>query len=173
VVRKIYFEPYTQQTTREEDKVMRKRYWIGMMAIAVLIGVYSYSYAVISALKITSFNINNGDGNTTSRGVILNNTVEGSASEYRASESQTFVSAYWKPYSSAPKLTLSVGNGTKTVYFQVRDKLKRVSNIARDTILFNISTTPTQGVSSGQSSSGASSTGKTDRREMEPMKPAN
>jgi hypothetical protein len=36
-----------------------------------------------------------------------NNTVEGSASEYRASESQTFVSAYWKPYSSAPTQTVN------------------------------------------------------------------
>ena len=150
---------------------MRKRYWIGMMAIAMLFGIYSYGYAVISTLRVTSFNINNGDGNTTSTSVILNNTVEGSASEYRASENQTFVSAYWKPYSSAPELTLSVGNGTKTVYFQVRDKLKRVSNIMRDTILFNISTTPTPGVSSGQGSSGASTRKKTDVRSMEPIKP--
>jgi hypothetical protein len=147
---------------------MRKRYWMWMMALAVF-GVYSYGYAVISTLRVTSFNINNRDGNTTSRSVILNNTVEGSASEYRASESQTFVSAYWKPYSSSPRFTLSDGNGTKTVYFQVRDKLKRVSNIERDTILFNISTTPTPGVSSGQGSSGASGTGKTDIRKMEPM----
>ena len=150
---------------------MRKRYWMWMMAITMLFGVYSYGYAVISALRVTSFNINNGDESTTSRSVILNNTVEGSASEYRASESQTFVSAYWKPYSSTPTLTLSVGNGTKTVYFQVRDKLKRVSNIKNDTILFNISTTPTQGVSSGPRPSGASGTGKIDRPQMEPMKP--
>lgn len=148
---------------------MKKRYWIGMMAVAALFGFYSYGYAVISALKVIPFKINNGNGNTTSRSVILNNTVEGIASEYRASEKQSFVGADWKPYSSAPKFTLSDGNGTKTVYFQVRDKLKRVSNIARDTILFNISTIPTQGVSSGQGSSGTSGTGKTDIRKMEPM----
>lgn len=151
---------------------MRKRYWIWMMAIAVF-GVYSYGYAVISALRVTSFKINNGEENTPNRSVILNNTVEGAASEYRASERQTFVGADWKPYSNIPKLTLSAGNGTKTVYFQVRDKLKRVSNIASDTILFNISSSPTQGISSGQRPSGASSTGKTDRRQMEPMKPVN
>ena len=147
---------------------MRKKYWIEMMAVAVLFGFYSYGYAVISVLKVTSFKINNGNENTTSRSVILNNTVEGSASEYRASESQTFVSAYWKPYSSSPRFTLSDGNGTKTVYFQVRDSLKTVSNIARDAISLNIPSTPTQGVSSGQGSSG---TGKTDIRKMEPMNP--
>lgn len=149
---------------------MRKRYGIGMMTIFALFCFYSYGYTVISALKVTSLKINNGSENTTSRIVLLNNTVEGVASEYRASEMQTFVNADWKPYSNAPKFTLSVGNGTKTVYFQVRDRMKRVSNISRDTILFNISTTPTQGVSSGQSSSGASGTGKTDRRVMEPIK---
>jgi len=149
--------------------MMRKRYWIGMMAIAMLFGVYSYSYAVISVLKVTSFKINNGNGNTTSRSVILNNTVKGIASEYRASDRQTFVGADWKPYISSPRFTLSDGNGTKTVYFQVRDSLKRVSNIARDAISLNISSTPTQGVSSGQGSSGTSGTGKTDIRKMEPM----
>jgi len=150
---------------------MRKRYWTGMIAIAVLFGFYSYGNAVISALKVTSFKINNGNENTTSRSVILNNTVEGIASAYRVSERQTFVGADWKPYSSSPRFTLSDGNGTKTVYFQVRDKLKRVSNIDRDTILFNISTTPAPGVSSGQGSSGASTRKKTDVRSMEPIKP--
>ena len=147
---------------------MRKKYWIEMMAVAVLFGFYSYGYAVISVLKVTSFKINNGMGNTTSRSVILNNTVKGIASEHRASDRQTFVGADWKPYSSSPRFTLSDGNGTKTVYFQVRDSLKTVSNIARDAISLNIPSTPTQGVSSGQGSSG---TGKTDIRKMEPMNP--
>ena len=147
---------------------MRKKYWIEMMAVAVLFGFYSYGYAMISVLKVTSFKINNGNVNTTSRSVILNNTVKGIASEYRASDRQTFVGADWKPYSSSPRFTLSDSNGAQTVYFQVRDSLKRVSNIARDTISLNISSTPTQGVSSGQGSSG---TGKTDIRKMEPMNP--
>jgi len=147
---------------------MRKKYWIEMMAVAVLFGFYSYGYAVISVLKVTSFKINNGNVNTTSRSVILNNTVKGIATEYRASDRQTFVGADWKPYSSSPRFTLSDGNGTKTVYFQVRDSLKTVSNIARDAISLNIPSTPTQGVSSGQGSSG---TGKTDIRKMEPMNP--
>lgn len=149
---------------------MRKRYWIGVIAVAGLFGFYSYGYAVISALEVKSFKINNGSENAASRVVVLNNTVEGIASAYRASERQTFVGADWKPYSSAPKFTLSDGNGTKTVYFQVRDKLNRVSNIARDTILFNISTIPTHGVSSGHGSSGTSTREKTDIRKMEPMK---
>jgi hypothetical protein len=159
------------QTLGEEDKEMRKRYGIVVIAAAALFVFYSYGYAVISVLKVTSFKINNGSSNTTNRRVILNNTVEGRASEYRVSSSQTFVGAYWKPYSSAPSFSLSEGNGTKTVYFQVRDSLKRVSNIARDAISLNISSTPTQGVSSGQGSSGTSGGGKTDRRSMEPIRP--
>ena len=147
---------------------MKKRYWIAIMAVAASIGFFSYGYAVISVLKVTSFKINNGNVNTTSRSVILNNTVKGIATEYRASDRQTFVGADWKPYSSSPRFTLSDGNGTKTVYFQVRDSLKTVSNIARDAISLNIPSTPTQGVSSGQGSSG---TGKTDIRKMEPMNP--
>ena len=139
-----------------------------MVALSSLFGFFSYSYAVISVLKVTSFKINNGNVNTTSRSVILNNTVKGIATEYRASDRQTFVGADWKPYSSSPRFTLSDGNGTKTVYFQVRDSLKTVSNIARDAISLNIPSTPTQGVSSGQGSSG---TGKTDIRKMEPMNP--
>lgn len=150
---------------------MRKRYGIVVIAAAALFVFYSYGYAVISVLKVTSFKINNGSSNTTNRRVILNNTVEGRASEYRASSSQTFVGAYWKPYRSAPSFSLSEGNGTKTVYFQVRDSLKRVSIIVIDTILLNTSSTPTQGVSSGQDSSGGSSRGKTDPRSMEPIRP--
>lgn len=149
---------------------MRKRYWIGMIAIAVLFGIYSYGSAAITTPRVTSFKINKGAEKTTSSSVILNNTVEGAAAEYRASESTTFVGAYWKPYSSTPKFTLSAGNGTKTVYFQVRDKLKRNSLTVRDTIVLSTSTTSTQSVPSSRGASGASTRDKTDVRTMEPIK---
>jgi hypothetical protein len=71
---------------------------------------------------ITSFAIHNGDPSTKSTSVILNNTVLASTpTHYMASESSDFSGATWQTYSTAPSFTLSSGNGTKTVYFKVKN----------------------------------------------------
>jgi hypothetical protein len=70
---------------------------------------------------VTSFLIDNGAGTTASRTVTLNNTATGSPTYYMASQSSTFNGAAWKPYAAAPAFTLSLGNGTKTVYFKVKN----------------------------------------------------
>ena len=89
-----------------------------------------------SAPKVSSFSINNGDSSTTSRTVTLNNTCTGSPTQYMASESSGFSGASWKAYSTAPSFTLSSGNGTKTVYFKVKNASGE-SNSASDTISLN------------------------------------
>jgi hypothetical protein len=38
-----------------------------------------------------------------------------------ASESANFSEAIWQEYAAAPSFTLSSGNGTKTVYFKVKN----------------------------------------------------
>ena len=85
--------------------------------------------------QMKTLTINGGAGTTTSRTVTLNNTTAGSApTEYRASESSTFVGASWLPYSAAPSFLLSTGNATKRVYFQIRDAEGALSNVLSDTI---------------------------------------
>jgi hypothetical protein len=70
---------------------------------------------------VTMFQINNGAASTTSRTITLNNSCTGNPTQYMASESSSFTSAVWKTYSIAPSFTLSSGNGTKTVYFKVKN----------------------------------------------------
>jgi hypothetical protein len=70
---------------------------------------------------VTSFQIDNGAGTTSSQTVTLNNTATGSPRYYMASQSPSFAGAAWKPYSTAPSFTLSAAQGNKTVYFKVRN----------------------------------------------------
>jgi hypothetical protein len=84
--------------------------------------------------RITSFAINNGAATTQNRTVTLNNTATENPTAYMASESSSFSGAVWKTYSTAPTFTLSPGNGTKTVYFKVKNSVGR-SAISTDTIV--------------------------------------
>ncbi|MEN6438644.1 MAG: TIGR03768 family metallophosphoesterase [Syntrophobacter sp.] len=112
-------------------------------------GVYNAELAVTLSPKmrakiagirpvISSFKINNGAVQTTSRVVTLNNTVAGSTpTHYKASESPTFSGAVWQPYSKAPSFTLgrTTGAGGKTVYLKVKDGLGMKSAVASASIL--------------------------------------
>ncbi len=82
---------------------------------------------------VTSFQINNGAADTTSRKVTLNSEVTGSPKRYMASESATFVSAKWKKYKKAIKFTLSASLEVKTVYFKVKSATGE-SSAVNDTI---------------------------------------
>ncbi len=70
---------------------------------------------------VASFSIDGGAGTAPSRTVTLDNTIQGVASYYRASESSTLAGAAWRTCSAAPSFTLSAANGQKTVYFQVKN----------------------------------------------------
>ncbi len=84
--------------------------------------VVSDTIQLIVKPTLTSFQINGGVTPTSSRTVTLNNTTTGGTpTYYMASQSSTFAGAEWKPYSASPTFTLSSGNGTKTVYFKVKN----------------------------------------------------
>ncbi len=104
---------------------------------------------------VISFSINNGTPSTSSRNVTLNNSCSGSPTDYIASESSSFSGASWQTYSSAPSFTLSSGNGTKTIYFKVKNSAGE-STRKENTITLSESITPT--VNSFSINNGASST---------------
>lgn len=88
------------------------------------------------APSITAFSINSGAAVTTSRNVTLNITapeaasmkiwgIDGVASEAAAS---------WETFASTKNVTLTSGDGTKTVYIKVRDSVYNESAASSDTI---------------------------------------
>src|SRR6185295_14856489 len=84
---------------------------------------------------LTSVVINNGASSTTSQTVTLKNVASNNPTEYRASESATFVGAAWLPYSEAPSFELSPGTATKRVYLQLRNAAGALSVVRSDTIV--------------------------------------
>ena len=89
---------------------------------------------------VTYFRINNDASSTTSRNVTLNNSASGNPTQYQASESSSFSNASWLTYSSTPSFALSAGNGTKTVYFRIRNSAGTISSIVSDSIQLNETT---------------------------------
>ena len=108
--------------------------------------------------RVTFFAINNGAALTSDRTVTLNNNCWGAPTMltmtntgpvittyyYMASENATFgwswlpwTRARWLPYSKAPSFKLSSGNGTKTVYFKVKNAAGEESPVVHDTITLN------------------------------------
>lgn len=73
--------------------------------------------------SVSSFQLNSGAANTTSKKVTLNNTTINKPTQYMASESSSFDGARWTFYSAQPKFTLSEGAGTKTIYFKVKNSV--------------------------------------------------
>jgi len=59
--------------------------------------------------------------------------------DYRMSENSNFAGAFWQTHTARPNFVLSDGNGTKRVYFQVRDTNFRTSNVRSDTITLLVS----------------------------------
>jgi hypothetical protein len=86
------------------------------------------------APTVTTFTLNGGSASTASRAVTLTSAVTGSPTEYQASESSNFAGATWLAYAPAPAFTLSAGNGSKRVYFRVRNVAGVVSTARNDTI---------------------------------------
>jgi hypothetical protein len=82
---------------------------------------------------VTSFKINAGAASAANGLITLNNAGTNSPMYYMASESPTFVGAVWQTYTTAPKITLSAGSGTKTVYFKTMNIFGE-SYVVSDTI---------------------------------------
>jgi hypothetical protein len=87
-----------------------------------------------SAPVVTSFKINAGALSTGKETVTLNNTATNLPMYYMASEDSGFAGASWQPYSTAPKFTLSLGSGPKTVYFKTMNIFGESSPVSGDTI---------------------------------------
>ncbi|MCE5242644.1 MAG: hypothetical protein ABFD98_01230 [Syntrophobacteraceae bacterium] len=84
-------------------------------------GVATDSIDLMLKPAVTSFKINNGDAGTESLTVTLNNTATNSPTHYMASESASFKGASWLPYATGPAFTLSSLDGTKKIYFKVKN----------------------------------------------------
>lgn len=88
------------------------------------------------APSITAFSINSGAAVTTSRNVTLSITAPEAASmkiwgiDGVTSES----AASWETFASTKSVTLTSGDGTKTVYVKVRDSVYNESAASSDTI---------------------------------------
>jgi uncharacterized repeat protein (TIGR02543 family) len=103
---------------------------------------------------VSSFKINNGAVSTMNPAVTLPNICEGAASathSYMASESPDFTGAVWKPYASVPLFVLSGAQGTKTVYFKVKDSANAESAVTSDTITLSDSSFPIVAWGGGES----------------------
>ncbi len=87
---------------------------------------------------VTSFKIDGGAASTITQTVTLHNTATISPTKFMASESPDFTGARWLAYSTAPKFTLSAGDGPKTVYFQVQNSAGP-SPVVSDTIQLDLS----------------------------------
>lgn len=94
-----------------------------------------------SGLVVSQFRINAGAAATDSRTIRLNNSLNGMATQYRASERSDMDGAEWQYYAGAPEFMLSSGAGVKRVYLQVRRHstvngatLETVSPVVADSI---------------------------------------
>jgi hypothetical protein len=87
-------------------------------------------------MAVTLFSINDGATSTTSRTVPLNNQATGNPTQYMASETPSFEGANWNIYSTAPSFTLSSDNGTKKIYFKVKNESGASSTVS-DTIILD------------------------------------
>jgi fibronectin type 3 domain-containing protein len=99
--------------------------------------VASSTINLVEPPVLQAFTINNDASRTTSRTVTLNSTCANNPYYYRASELADFADADWHPYSASASFTLSAGNGTKTVYFQVENSGGQ-SGVLSDTITLTV-----------------------------------
>ena len=90
-------------------------------------------------ISVSNFVINNDDTSTDNQFVYISATInDGSATEFMMSELSDFSDANWVTYTANPSFSLSAGNGTKTLYYRVKDSLGRVSESVSDSIVLDI-----------------------------------
>lgn len=88
------------------------------------------------APSITAFTINDGASVTTSRSVTLKITAAEAASMkiWGIDGVATEADATWETFASTKTVTLTTGDGTKTVYVKVRDSVYNESSASSDSI---------------------------------------
>ncbi len=75
---------------------------------------------VSQAVTIYNYKINDDSGLTNNRDVVLYHNTTNNPTHYRIAESSNWAQVQWKPYTPNPDYTLSMGEGVKTVYLQVK-----------------------------------------------------
>ena len=86
---------------------------------------------------ITAFSINSGASVTTSRNVTLTITATGDPASMKIwgiDGVSTESAASWETFSATKSVTLTTGDGTKTVYIKVRDAVYNESSASSDSI---------------------------------------
>lgn len=83
--------------------------------------------------------INSGDGYTQTDAVTLTLAASDNlgVSEMRVSEDPSFTGVSWEAYATTKAFTLSVGDGTKSVYAEFRDDAGNVSGTVNDAITYD------------------------------------
>jgi hypothetical protein len=116
-----------------------------IMDKAGLISTQFYDYIILDTVAPTgSITINSGNPTTPTRSVTLSLTYSDATSgvdKVRYSNSGTW--GAWENPSPTKAWTLTAGDGTKTVYYQIRDKAGRLSPTYSDTIILQ---TPTASI---------------------------
>lgn len=83
-----------------------------------------------TVLQMLTLTINNGATQTNLRTATLGFTAKGYPTHYMASESPTFVGASWSAITSTINFTLSENDGTKTVYFKIKNNIIESNSIS-------------------------------------------
>jgi hypothetical protein len=94
----------------------------------------TYTIRLLYGGVVSSFSINQGAAETSSRIVSLNNACQGSPTHYMASVTSDFAGETWQPYSTSPKYKLNAGNISRRVYFKTKRANGTESAFVSDTI---------------------------------------
>jgi hypothetical protein len=96
----------------------------------------TWTFTTLAPPVLDTFAIGNGAANTVTPSATLTYTWSGGApSEYMASELSDFSDATWTTISATgPVQALSAGNGTKTVYFKIRNALGESAVLSDTTV---------------------------------------
>lgn len=114
------------------------RGWASVDVTKKWVGAYSgYRRLSNAVLSLSTFSINNGAAKTQSRTVVLTYTSVGTAYEYMASEAADFGGASWIMISGAINFVLSDLDGTKKVYFKIRNSVGNSSLSLDDDIVLD------------------------------------
>jgi len=85
-----------------------------------------------------SISISSGSSTTSTPIVSLNLSATdetSTVSQMRISENQDFSGSDWETYATTKTITLSAGNGTKTIYIEFKDSAGNISTIYSDSII--------------------------------------
>jgi hypothetical protein len=135
-----------QPVISTEDSNNKLEYWSWDLFQAEL------PYKILTGIKLDktsptgSIVVNNGDAFTSSISVALSLAYEDATSgvsQVRYSNDGVWDTEVWESATASKAWTLTSGDGTKTVYYQVKDNVGLLSSTYSDTIILETPPTPT------------------------------